>query len=117
MSQVRCQPKWGQSPTGDRCGDIVLAVYEAVVNAVEHAYRTPHDAPAHQHKTIGLDVLYRADTSSLQVTVADHGRWKLRAPTGVRGRGLILIRAVADSTHVDTAATGTTVTMQWNLVP
>lgn len=97
-----------------RSGDIVLAVYEAVANAAEHAYRAaPRDSPA--QSTIAVDTRYRERTRTLQIAVTDHGQWKPAVPTRIRGRGLILIRALADHADVDTGPTGTTVTMHWRL--
>ncbi|MFI5614095.1 ATP-binding protein [Amycolatopsis sp. NPDC051903] len=48
--------------------DVELAVYEAVINAVEHAY--PADAP-------GLvDLRAHHDDHTVRVTVTDYGRWQ-----------------------------------------
>jgi serine/threonine-protein kinase RsbW len=98
----------------ERRSDIVLAVYEAVANAAEHAYRT---LPVHpgQPRPIAVEALYRRRTRTLEITVSDHGRWRPPLPTHTRGYGLRLIRAVADTTNIHTGPGGTTVTAQWRL--
>ena len=54
----------------------------------------------------------------LQV-IRDHGRWQPPAPTQAemtwRGRGLPLIRALADHTRLSHDENGTTLTTTWNL--
>ncbi|SER23541.1 ATP-binding protein [Actinokineospora terrae] len=92
---------------------ILIGVGEAVANAVEHAYLGTAPGPvivcAHELNTV-------AGTRNLRFTVTDHGRW--REPTdhpterlSVRGRGLVLLRALSDAVRVDRSActTGTTV--------
>jgi serine/threonine-protein kinase RsbW len=95
--------------TDERRADIVLAVYEAVANAAEHAYPTPTpDA------TMNITARYRHTARTLDVTVTDHGTWKQQQPT-TGGRGLLLIRALTDTTDIATGPAGTTVTLQWRL--
>jgi len=96
--------------TDERRADIVLAVYEAVVNAAEHAYADPTpDA------TMNITARYRHTARTLDVTVTDHGTWKQQQPTHARGRGLLLIRALTDTTDIATGPAGTTVNLQWRL--
>lgn len=89
--------------------DIVLAVYEAVTNAAEHAYRTV--APPH---TMEIGAHYDFATGTLAVTVTDHGRWRERNPHDRRrGRGLILMEGLADRVWIQTTPAGTRAELQW----
>jgi serine/threonine-protein kinase RsbW len=86
--------------------DIVLATYEALANAVEHAYRevTADDITLECHHADGR----------LGITVRDTGTWK--PATGedpFRGRGLLLIRSLTSHHTVDHGAGGTIVDMSW----
>jgi serine/threonine-protein kinase RsbW len=88
--------------------DLVLATYEAMANVVEHAYRNCAGGL--------LDLRARADRAhdTLTVTVTDHGQW--RPPPldrGRRGRGLSLIRNLAERAEVRSTCRGTTVTMTY----
>lgn len=82
---------------------LVLVVYEAVANTVEHAYADRTDGPG----PVRLEA-YCAD-GHLLVTVSDEGTW--RAPTGdrYRGRGLQLMRHLADEVTVESNHNGTVV--------
>jgi PAS domain S-box-containing protein len=86
--------------------DIVMAVNEACENSVEHAYR------GHS----GGQVRVMADISDcrIRVRVADSGSWKApsRHPDN-RGRGLALVRSVAEQFELDHSGSGTTVTMRF----
>jgi serine/threonine-protein kinase RsbW len=88
--------------------DVVLASYEALVNAVEHAYPSEQD-------TVDL-VAARTTDGRVLVTVRDHGRW--RPPPldpGPRGRGLMMIRALTHRVEIAPGQDGTTVHMEWEL--
>lgn len=96
--------------------DLVLAVDEAVSNAVEHAYATEDPAPAHQDLySVELRVAAVPDTDSghrAVVTVTDHGRWRPRVVASTsRGRGLQLMRALTESVEVTVTGAGTRVKM------
>jgi PAS domain S-box-containing protein len=83
--------------------DVVLAVNEAVANAMEHAYG-PFDAR----------VLVQASVQqpgALQVRVRDFGRWRAGRPDDGGGRGLTLIKNLMDDVTVDTTPDGTVVQM------
>ena len=82
--------------------DLLLAVCEAASNAVEHAQGSSEPF---------FDVLAELGPTTVVVTVRDHGRWL--APTGsaFRGRGLQMMRLLADTT-VTTSASGTTVVIR-----
>lgn len=89
--------------------DVLLAVNEAVANSAEFAYLQY----AHQG-TVDLEATVVGAT--LAVTVADHGRWRATDPAGrqrSRGRGIPLMRTLADSLSIDSAGAGTTVSLSF----
>jgi PAS domain S-box-containing protein len=88
--------------------DIILAVNEAAANSIEHAYRG--------HKPGKVRVEGANDGAQVRVRVIDKGSWKA-APgdPGVRGRGLLLIRAVSDWLEIDCTPSGTTVSMSFRV--
>jgi serine/threonine-protein kinase RsbW len=88
--------------------DLVLASYEALANAIEHAYPSGGGR-------VDLVAARTADSRVL-VTVRDHGRW--RPPPhdpGTRGRGLPMIKALAHRAEVQQSEDGTIVYMEWEL--
>ncbi len=94
-----------------QCQELVLAAYEAMANSVEHAYEDDRDG------VVDLHAAHTPDGTVI-VTVTDHGRWKPPAPSdGIRGRGILLIRALADDATIARVDTGTTVTMTWSIAP
>ncbi|OZE37721.1 MULTISPECIES: ATP-binding protein [unclassified Rhodococcus (in: high G+C Gram-positive bacteria)] len=91
----------------DLVDDIVLGVYEALANVVEHAY---HSAPEAGTMTITAAYEHRA----LTVTISDTGTWRPPNPTTNRSHGLQLAAAVADDLMVDhRPGFGTMVTAVW----
>jgi anti-anti-sigma factor len=83
--------------------DLQLALSEAAANAVEHAYP---DGPGE----FAYDVAHAAD-GGIDVTVRDWGQWRPEpADNGFRGRGLGIIRVLADRATFDHDETGTEVT-------
>jgi serine/threonine-protein kinase RsbW len=102
-------------PLGDerRC-DVVLAVYEALANAAEFGYL---DAPG--RGTIECTASYEDDIDILVVKVSDRGRWRPSMPAtasvhdALRGRGIPLMRALADEIRIDTSERGTKVSLTW----
>ncbi|HEY2063924.1 MAG TPA: ATP-binding protein [Amycolatopsis sp.] len=87
--------------------DVVMASYEAMANTAEHAYRGLPDSV--------LDVLATIQDGEITVVVTDYGTWKVPEDThGLRGRGLVLIRSLADTSEYTQRPDGTTVTMHWN---
>ncbi|HEY7596571.1 MAG TPA: ATP-binding protein [Actinophytocola sp.] len=100
---------------GQQREELVLATYEAMANSVEHAY-----VDAAGDDLDGVVDLHAARTpdGTIIVTVTDYGRWKPPVPSdGIRGRGILLMRALADDTTITRVDTGTTVTMTWTLPP
>ena len=95
---------------GDTEQDLVLAVNEAVTNAVEHAYR-----PVAGGGDVELG-FWLAD-AHLHIAVVDHGTWR-EPPVGPRERGFglgLMDRLVADvALHHD--AHGTRVVLRHPLV-
>ena len=97
-----------------KISDVVLAVNEALANAAEFAYTTA-DRPGSMH------LLADYDTASeiLTVTVADEGAWRIAdgaAKKISRGRGIPLMRALADRATIDSTPSGTRVRLEWNHV-
>jgi PAS domain S-box-containing protein len=94
----------------DRLFDLLLAVGEAVNNAIEHAYAdgTPG--------TFALRAM-RLD-GSLVIEIEDRGRWRRRnrpIPSdglSERGRGIALMRALCDDVDLSRTATGTVVRLE-----
>ncbi|GLZ37547.1 ATP-binding protein [Actinokineospora sp. NBRC 105648] len=87
----------GQSAPEALVSDIVLAVYEALANAMEHAY-------SGEPGLVALTVTLREDDAVVSVT--DHGRWRdPNRDLGItRGHGLVMIQAMTsrfDLTHTD----------------
>jgi serine/threonine-protein kinase RsbW len=84
--------------------DLVLATHEALANAVDHAYLTGAGPVSVTAECTEGDVL---------IAVSDQGRWRPRRPVDGRGRGLLLIRHLADHVDISHGDSGTTVRMTW----
>ncbi|CCH33727.1 ATP-binding protein [Actinosynnema sp. NPDC047251] len=91
-------------PDDDRY-DLVIAVNEAMSNAVEHAY------PPGEPGRVRVAAEVRPD-GRLRVVVADCGAWRV-PPVALsdRGRGLLLMRENVDEVQLDRSADGTSVTL------
>jgi anti-sigma regulatory factor (Ser/Thr protein kinase) len=87
---------------------IVLAAYEAMANAAEHAY-LGESRPG----TMTITAHHVPDRNNLHVIVSDHGRWRPPTPTRFRGRGLALIRALCDRPTIAKERAGTTLSLEW----
>ena len=86
--------------TPDRTFDLMIAVGEAVANAVEHAYRG----------TTGDFVLRLATRDDTIVgEVQDLGTWRDGEPAAERGRGLSILRAATSQFELNRSPRGTTV--------
>ncbi|MEE2034517.1 ATP-binding protein [Rhodococcus chondri] len=95
----------------DRVQDILLASYEALANAVEHAYDASDESA-----TVDLEATYRPEDRELKVTVTDHGRWQDAIDDAAhrsRGHGLTLIRNLATEAVVSPGTEGTLIAMRW----
>src|SRR5215212_1589465 len=86
----------------DDLNDLLLAACEAATNAIEHAQEPSQPF---------FDVLVEGHDGDVTIVVHDHGRWR-DGPVGpYRGRGLQMMRALADTT-ITSRPQGTTVTMR-----
>jgi anti-sigma regulatory factor (Ser/Thr protein kinase) len=96
---------------GDLASSVILAVDEAMSNVLGHAYAGTNPGTFDLHATVD------ADRNSIHVIVADRGRWQAEdSESGtLGGRGLILIRMLANETEIERVDTGTTVRMTWVL--
>lgn len=121
----------------DPAEDIVLAVHEAVTNAIEHAYPDPDpDSGAAPVGVVDVHGVVETDHSGtawgaqpsrgatalvgirrVRVSVCDHGRWQpdrhdRTDPARPRGRGLTMMEALmAEMTITASAETGTQVVL------
>lgn len=86
--------------------DLLLAVSEAMNNAVEHAQR-----PSRPEVRVRL----QAGGGLVRISVRDFGTWRDRRPAMDRGRGALLMNAYGDVRLVSTDE-GTTVTIDGRLV-
>ena len=111
LSDIRHQlASWLQSAavSDEQVADIVLSVNEACANSIEHGYR------ARKPGQVRIDG--ENDGARVHLKVTDGGSWKpASVEPGVRGRGLLLIRAVSDWLEMDCTPSGTTVDMSFNL--
>ncbi|MDT5411438.1 MAG: hypothetical protein QOG14_3658 [Mycobacterium sp.] len=111
LSDVRHQlASWLQSAAvpDEQVADIVLSVNEACANSIEHGYRA--------RKPGNVRIYGENDGAQVHLKVTDGGSWKpASVEPGVRGRGLLLIRAVSDWLEMDCTPSGTTVDMSFNL--
>jgi anti-sigma regulatory factor (Ser/Thr protein kinase) len=94
--------------TEQQVDDLVLGVDEAAANVVEHAY--PRTGGVLAIRARRLD-----DPARVEVIVADHGRWQPPGDPGNRGRGIDLIRRLADYAEIEPGDHGTVVRMTWTV--
>jgi serine/threonine-protein kinase RsbW len=95
-----------------KSSDVVLAVNEALANAAEFAY-----SAAGQPGAMHLQADYDGAAAILTVTVTDEGAWRSTDPdtkSHSRGRGIPLMRALADRATFDSTTKGTRVSLVWN---
>ena len=86
--------------------DLVLAVNEAVSNAIEHAYVAPGPGDL-------VTVSLWTGPRHLYVEVADHGRWRWPdADPGHRGRGILIMQQVVGSVSIHKDPDGTRVLLR-----
>jgi serine/threonine-protein kinase RsbW len=85
--------------------DVTLAVYEALANAVEHAYHPHHPNPV-------MHLQARIDDTHLLITVTDHGCWRAPGEPGYRGRGLAMMRSLTTEVQLCPSPHGTTVALR-----
>ncbi len=87
--------------------DLVLACGEAAANAVEHAYR--------DGATGDMIVMARCSGGSVELEIRDFGRWQPRPAPGDRGRGLRLMRSLADTVEITPGTAGSVVLVRRRL--
>lgn len=90
-------------------GDLVLAVYEAIANAAEHAYAD------HPPGSVQLEAHRAAD--HILIAVSDQGRWRAPTGDGFRGRGISLMRLLTQNIHTRCDHRGTVVHLRLELAP
>lgn len=94
-----------------RAGDLLLAIYEALANCAEFAYLSMG-----RLGTMDLLAAFDPAESELSVVVSDRGLWRTAAPAPgdrSRGRGIALMKAMADRASIKTSSSGTTVRLTW----
>ena len=99
--------------------DVVLAVNEAIANAVEHAYPPAGPGTATLHAWLSTDP--RTRDRRVVVAVTDRGRWAGHHPDSpaphARGHGLAVMSGCMAELHVQRSAAGTTIIMISAAVP
>ena len=94
--------------------DVLLAVNEALANSVEFAYLAERSAG-----TFDMEAVYDVARAVLTVNIEDQGVWRDRDPLHMdrcRGRGITLMRSLADAVVIDTSARGTIVCLRFENV-
>lgn len=91
--------------------DLVLAVYEAIANAAEHAYAGHPDGPGQM-----LLEAYRAD-DHVVVVVTDWGAWRTQPHDPSRRRGVPLMRLLTQDLDIERTSDGTVVHLSADILP
>lgn len=97
-----------------RLCDVILAVNEALANTAEFAYIQGAEG------AVALRAVHDPARRALTVTVSDRGRWRETNPLDLqrsRGRGIPLMRRLADSVIINTSGSGTSVCMRFDDIP
>jgi anti-sigma regulatory factor (Ser/Thr protein kinase) len=98
------------TPLGERrCFDAVVAAGEAVANAIEHAYG------GRPNQTFVLRARY--EDQRCTILIEDSGTWDADEPPPSRGRGIAMMRELSDVLKIDSTASGTTVSLAFQMVP
>lgn len=97
----------GLDPAAEARDAVELAVWEAVANAVDHAYPAGTTGPVVIDAVLGRDGV-------LECRITDEGTWRTPdVAETYRGRGLLMAERLADHLHVDhDSGRGTTVTVR-----
>lgn len=98
----------------ERRSDVVLAVDEALSNAAEFAYAGSGGGE------VTLEVRHSPRDSRLDIAISDGGTWRhveQEARPLARGRGIQLMRALADCFDLDHGSHGTRVLMAFERCP
>ena len=86
-----------------RCDDVITAVGETLVNAIEHGYNGSGGE---------VELFARLEAQGLLVDVYDRGSFIERSARPDRGLGLKIVRAIARAVSIDTSD-GTAISMQF----
>jgi len=97
---------WLEQHVSDRSeiNAVLTTVGEASANAIDHAYPGQRD-PLMRVEAARID-------GDVILNVTDTGRWKAPEPSPDRGRGLMMMEALADDVTIDRRKTGTSVTLR-----
>ena len=87
--------------------DLLVAVGEAIANAVEHAYG--------DQQTGLVEITTHHDDGRFTVRVDDFGRWRPFVKRDERGRGIPLMHALVDGVQIKSTQTSTSITLTINL--
>lgn len=110
LRQVRSSLRaWLAAIGANEVDDVVLAVDEAVSNAVEHGH---HDGERDGRPSPITVTARVAGDDMVQIEVRDQGSWRVPTPNGDRGRGIGIMRSIMDEVDVRSSATGTVVVMR-----
>jgi anti-sigma regulatory factor (Ser/Thr protein kinase) len=96
-----------------RFNDVLLAVNEALTNAAEFAYRG-------RRGTVTMQAEYLPADAALVFDVSDRGQWRHTDPrtrSNTRGRGIPLMRALADHASISRQPGGTRVRLRFDRCP
>jgi PAS domain S-box-containing protein len=87
----------------EKSQDVLIAVGEAVANAIEHGHRDRREG--------FVSLIADALVDQLHLTVVDSGTWKTARPgaDNTRGRGVTLMHALMDDVSIHSDDAGTTV--------
>lgn len=113
--------RWLTEAGADDVDDVVLAVNEAVANAIEHA-RVPRRDPTGPEPAAGAahvdGIVLTAEVidTRFRLRVVDQGTWRPNEADDRRGRGLSIVRAVMDTVDLAHGEGPTTVVMERRLV-
>jgi anti-sigma regulatory factor (Ser/Thr protein kinase) len=115
LSAVRARlRRWSQAVqlAAEQAEDLVLAVDEALANTIEHAYSRHDSRPG----AVTVFAGRLQPDPKVYVVVSDAGHWRLpTVPTGVRGRGVSMMKALADHFDLHHNENGTTVLLGWTM--
>lgn len=98
-----------------RLCDVTLAVNEALANVAEFAYLSCGGVG-----TFDLEAVHHPERAELSVEIRDRGHWRATDPLLTarnRGRGIALMRTLADAVVIDTSSLGTLVCLRFDNVP
>lgn len=94
--------------------DVTLAVNEALANVAEFAYLDCGGVG-----TFDMEAVHHPDRAELNVEIRDRGHWRATDPllnARNRGRGIALMRILADAVGIDTSSLGTNVCLRFDNV-